>query len=87
MHGVRKGWSFQLVGLGQLDIHLEIYLILHIKINSRCIIGPNIKGKTIKHLEDKKGEYFYDHKQNHKGKKVTNYTMIISRMSVFQRRH
>lgn len=36
------------------------YLISYTKTNSRCTIDPNVKGKTIKFLEDYLIEYLHD---------------------------
>ena len=49
--------------LGQLGIHpssKSLYLATNAKINSKCIIDPNVKPKTMKHLEENIGENICD---------------------------
>lgn len=47
-----------------MDIYMQKninpYLSPHIKINPKCIIDPNVKSKTINHLEENTGENLYD---------------------------
>lgn len=50
--------------LSQLDIHMrkrnvDHYLTSYIKINSRWITDPNMKGETVKLLKQNMGAYFY----------------------------
>lgn len=83
--------------LSQLDIHMrkrnvDHYLTSYIKINSRWITDPNMKGETVKLLKQNMGAYFYklgfkkqrflkqDQKKkkdtNHKGKKISKLEYI-----------
>lgn len=54
-----KGWSFQYMVLGMGGI-LIYFPNTTEKIYSRWIIHINVKGKTIKPLEENRGEYLQD---------------------------
>lgn len=51
--------SFPWLVLGQIDFQLAS---LHAKMSFRWILDINLKGKTIKLLENKAGKYIQDHK-------------------------
>lgn len=41
--------------------NLYLYLTLHSEINSKLVVGPNVKSKIIKFLENNNiGQHFYD---------------------------